>query len=108
MLARFSHKTSRLALCGAVAWLIVSATSCGNPDSEAVRHLVIAELIQREGIPGSQISVTSVHFPTDGTAIVEVLILQTSTKASTPQRKVQCRLERKEGRWTLVSIGDRS
>jgi len=97
-------------LCG-VAWcliVILCATSCGNRDSEAVRHIVTAELIQREGIPDSQISVVSVHFPSDGTATVEAIILQSATKAATPERKVQCRLERKEGRWNLVSVDDGS
>jgi hypothetical protein len=94
--------------CSVVSCLIFSATSCGNRDSEAVRYIVLAELIQREGVTDNQIRVGSVRFPSDDAATVEATILQSATKAATPERKVQCRLERKEGRWSLVSVDDGS
>ncbi len=105
---RFMLMFRLLTLCGVASCLIISPTSCGNRDTEAVRHLVLAELIQREGILESQISISSIHFPSEETATVEAVIFQTATKAVTPERKVQCHLERKGGRWSLVSVDDGS
>ena len=78
--------------------------SCGDPNSEVIRHLVIAELIQSERVPESQVEIVSIAYPDKNSASVQANILDLATKGSTPSERISCRLERREGRWRVTGV----
>ena len=60
-----------LSLCLA----LVTLAGCGNSNEDAVRHLVIAEVIQRESVPETRVQVVEVRFNGEDYATVRVRIL---------------------------------
>lgn len=83
--------------------------SCGDPNDEAIRHLVIAELIQQEKVPESQVQIVSVRFSAEDKATVDATIRDLATKGSAPAKQMTCLVERQAGRWrvTNTSLGSR-
>ena len=88
--------------CAAILTLVIAA--CSAPDTDVVRHLVIAELIQRASVSESQIAIHSIRFPDQDVATVQVDILQAPAKSVDPARKFVCELRREGGRWSLETV----
>ena len=88
--------------CAAILTLVIAA--CSAPDTDVVRHLVIAELIQRGSVSESQIAIHSIRFPAQDVATVQADILQTPAKSVDPARKFVCELRREGGRWRMESV----
>jgi hypothetical protein len=72
-------------------------------DRQAVKHLVMAELIDREQVPESPISVRKV--PIDGRqrATVRASVFGPAARF-TAKREYRCELERESGRWVLRQV----
>lgn len=85
------------------ALLTLVLTSCARNEEQAIRHVVLAELIQREHLPESHIEVQSVRFVTGQRATVTAKVLGQGGRADT-WRTVRCTLERDAGRWTVREI----
>lgn len=82
-----------------LASLLLAARS--RPDSEVVRHFAIAEMMQKERVLESRISIASVRFGDQDSATVEAHVLQVATKGTEPAENVIVRFKREEGRWRV-------
>ena len=97
-------KPLSLLICSAMILALLALSACSRPESEVVSLLVTAELIQREKVPESRVKVVSVRFQNEDAATVEANISPAGTKATEPDRRLICRLERTGGRWVLKSV----
>jgi hypothetical protein len=101
---RSSLKLLPLFSQGAIVLLMLAIAACSKPETDAVRHLVIAELIQRERVPESTIVIISIRFPAPDIATVEANILTIPAKSVDPTRRLVCQLQKENGRWKLDSV----
>jgi hypothetical protein len=95
----------RKALCLCLAALVAVLASCGSSQEQAVRHLVIAELIQREGVPETRVQIVEVRFDGDQRATVQARILDPS-RGGEPHKILTCAVENKNGRWAIVKVSE--
>jgi hypothetical protein len=86
-----------------LAWLIpvLLLVGCGQPNDQAIQHVVIAELIQAEHVPESRVEIRSVRLVGEDEAIVETKVWGPGGRADRWE-KVECRVKREAGRWRLV------
>ena len=91
----------RLFLCLAA----LALAGCWSSSEEAVRHLVIAELIQREGVPETRVQIVEVRFDGDQRATVQARILDPS-RGGEPHKVLTCAVEKKNGRWAIVKVSE--
>ena len=83
----------RIAICVTLALLLVS---CAGNDEQAVRHLVLAELIQREKLPESHVEIRSVRFLSANRAIVDARVMREEGRAA-GWHTLHCSVERDSG-----------
>jgi hypothetical protein len=55
--------------------LVAGLSACGPSNAEAIRHVVLAELIERQKVPESHIDIASINFRGENEATVEARIL---------------------------------
>lgn len=77
--------------------------SCARGDEQAIRHLVISELMQREHLPEGHIEIETVRFLSAQEAIVVAKILPFEGRAGM-KRTVRCKLQRSGGRWSVDHV----
>lgn len=83
--------------------LLCALASCAHPDEQAIRHLVIAELMQREHLPESHIEIETVRLLSAQEAIVIARILPFEGRAGM-KRTVRCKLQRSGSRWAVDQV----
>jgi hypothetical protein len=66
---------------------------------------VIAELIQREGVPETRVQIVEVRFDGDQRATVQARILDPS-RGGEPHKTLTCAVENKNGRWAIVKVSE--
>jgi len=79
-------------------WLTACSTST---DGQVLRHLVTAELIEREHVPETHIRVEDIRIER-GQAFVRVAVRGQGGRLGI-QRTYRCELEREENRWVIRS-----
>lgn len=85
--------------------LVLALISCGGEQEQAIRHLVVAEIIQREHVTEDRIEVMSIQFTSPEDAQVAVKIGAAESRGG-EGRIVNCTLKRESKHWTVQSITD--
>jgi ribosomal protein L36 len=87
----------------AAALFIAALSACGPSNTEAIRHVVLAEIIQRQKVPGSHIDIASINFHGESEATVEVRILPERSQG-VERTRLECKVVRRAGRWRVESV----
>ena len=95
--AMWSFCAVQLAICGI---FLLALDSCTGTEEQAVRHVVLAELIQREHQPQGAIEIQSVDFISQDRTVVLAKVLARQGRAS-GWHKLRCTVERDAGRWVF-------
>lgn len=93
----------RMLIVSLILSLCCTLASCAHSDEQAIRHLVISELMQREKLPESHIEIETVRLLSAQEAIVVARILPFEGRAGT-KRTLRCRLQRSGGHWTVEQV----
>lgn len=83
--------------------LFLGLVSCAGEREQTIRHVVVAELIQREHVAEDRIEIKSIQFTSPEGANVEATILGEGSRGG-EGRIVHCRLKRASQRWTIQSV----
>ena len=79
---------------------LLFCSACASRDKEVIRHLVIAELAERQSEEPSHIEVTSVEIQSASEATAKAEYSPRGSRG--PERiKVTCHLTRKQDRWQV-------
>lgn len=90
-----------LLACGTV--LVVLLAACSGTDEQTVRHLVIAELIEREHLSEGYVRIQEVRIESQHHAVVKAKVLGQDGRAAT-WHTYRCELERDAGRWAIRQV----
>jgi hypothetical protein len=77
--------------------------SCSGANEQAIRHLVTAELIEREQLPESHIDIRSIRFVPEHKAEVMAKMLERGGRSGA-WRTLRCDVERIAGRWAVRQV----
>jgi len=91
--------------CLAAILFMAAFASCGSSREDAVRHLVIAECIQRENVPETRIQIVQVRFEGAQQATVQARILDPS-RGGEPHKILTVTVENKDGRWAVEKVSE--
>jgi hypothetical protein len=83
--------------------MVLTLVSCAGNQEQAVRHLVLAELIQREDLPENQIQIQAVHFVSGREAVVDAKVLGHGGRFD-GWHKLRCTVELDSGRWSIMKV----
>jgi len=83
--------------------LVAALAACGPSNTEAIRHVVMAELIERLKVPGSHIDIASINLHGENEATVEARILPERSQGLEWTR-LECKVVRRAGRWRVESV----
>jgi len=89
--------------CYGLLLLVCTLASCARVEEQAIRHLVISELIQREHVPEGHIEINEVRFVSARQVIVEAKILPQEGRSGT-KRGVHCKVEWIGQRWKITEV----
>lgn len=89
-----------------VAILLLLAVSCAGREEQAIRHLVTAELIERERVTEDRIKIDSVEFTGDEQAVVEAKLSPEASRGA--RRTVHCTLRKEGQRWIVEKVEDQT
>ncbi|MFN7919135.1 MAG: hypothetical protein U0Q16_03510 [Bryobacteraceae bacterium] len=89
--------------CFAMFVMFLIAAACASRDEQAVRHLVIAEMIERSQVPEERVQIATVRFPSPDEADVEAEVWPALSRGRGVQ-KVHCVLKRIAQRWTIEKV----
>lgn len=87
-----------LAGCGMLAGI-----ACQDDHEQAIRHVVIAEFIEREKVTEEHVEIIEVRIEAPRRAEVKVRVTGTSGRASVPLT-FRCRLTHDSGRWSVRAV----
>lgn len=76
-------------------------SSCGDADEQAIRHLVVAELIQRENVPESFVEIQSVTLLDSSDSVVHAKVLEHGGRAG-QWNAMECCLRKSGERWSIA------
>lgn len=90
-------------VCFGLLLLVCAMASCTRVEEQAIRHLVISELIQREHVPEGHIEINEVRFVSARHVIVEAKILPQEGRSGT-KGSMHCKVERIGQRWKVTEV----
>ncbi|MBI2687582.1 MAG: hypothetical protein HYX27_14825 [Acidobacteria bacterium] len=85
--------------------LVLFFVGCGGNDEQAIRHLVVSELIQRESVPESHIEIETLQVTGKNQAAVDAKIRGLAGR-SADWHRVHFDLLREGGRWRAGKVSD--
>lgn len=89
----------------ALAAFALALVSCSSLDEQAVRHLAIAELIERQKIPEDRIEIKSVQLLSTHEAVAEAAVSAEPSRGG-PRRILRCILKKEGNRWIVLKVED--
>lgn len=83
--------------------ITLALAACSNEQEQAIRHLVVAELIQREHTGENLIEVQSIQFTSPDAVEVEARITGRTSRGS-DRRIIHCSLKHDSQRWQIQRL----
>jgi hypothetical protein len=84
-----------------VATLLLLA-ACGTTRDQAVRHTLLAAVIERAGVPESNIEVQHIAYPGPATATAVVIVQEQGARAA--RQAYRATLLHRDGHWELRDL----
>lgn len=85
-----------------VPW-VFSLVSCAGTDEQAIRHVLIAEFIERAKVGESQVEVREIEVRDREHATAEVKVLRQAGRSGEGDL-YRCRLQRESERWVVREV----
>lgn len=88
------------------AFLVLAAvgmTACSGTDEQAIRHVVIAEFIERNRVPESHIEILEIRLETQDSAVTKVKVEGPGGR-SDESKSYRCELKRVAYRWVVQKV----
>ena len=85
-----------------LAVMILLLAACGTTRDQAVRHALLAEVIERAGVPESNIEVQHIAYPDSATATAVVVVQEQGARAA--RQSYRATLIHRDGHWQLRDL----